>query len=183
MLEWVNDRPIRIGVSACLLGARVRFDGGHKRSDSIAMLCHVAELVPMCPEFAIGLGVPREPLRLTQIGGEIRLVGGQSGHDITRAMRQYAARRVRELEMEQLSGYIFKKNSPSCGMVVPVYHAEKAPTLDGRGLFAATLLEHFPNLPVEEEDKLDDRRVRENFVERVLAYHRIAERRNKEKQT
>ena len=167
--------PIRIGVSSCLLGAEVRFDGGHKRNDFLTgVFGRFVEFVPVCPEFELGLGVPRESLRLTRADGEIRMVGNLSGADHTVAMNRFAARRVAALAREQLSGYVLKKDSPSCGMErVRVYASGGTPARDGRGLFAAALIARYPHLPVEEEGRLNDPRLRENFIERVFAYRRI----------
>jgi len=167
--------PIRIGVSACLLGEKVRFDGGHKRDPYLVeSFGRYVEWVPVCPEVELGLGTPRETLRLVRISSGIRMIMPRTGADHTEAMRAYAARRVGELAKENLSGYILKKDSPSCGMErVRVFDAHGVPAKSGRGLFAEALLQHFPNLPVEEEGRLTDPRLRENFVERVFAYARL----------
>ncbi len=174
---YAAEEPIKIGVSWCLLGAAVRFDGGHKRSDFLVdTLSSVVEFVPVCPEVEIGLGVPRETLRLVRDGGAqaIRLVSNRSGIDYTKVMNSYADRRVVALGDEELSGYIVKKDSPSCGMErVRVYGSSGMPTGDGTGLFAAALIRRYPNLPVEEEGRLNDSQLRENFVERVFAYRRL----------
>jgi uncharacterized protein YbgA (DUF1722 family)/uncharacterized protein YbbK (DUF523 family) len=174
---YASEEPIRIGVSSCLLGARVRFDGGHKRSDFLVdTLGSFVEFVPVCPEVEIGLGVPRETLRLVRDGTApaIRLVANQTAIDHTKAMNSYAERRVAALGREGLSGYILKKDSPSCGMErVRVYGSSGMPTRDGLGLFAAALMRRYPNLPVEEEGRLNDPHLRENFVERVFAYRRL----------
>ena len=167
--------PIRIGISACLLGEKVRYDGGHKRDAYLVETFgrHV-EWVPVCPEVELGLGTPRETLRLVREDGDIRLIMPKTGADHTAAMRTYASRRVAELVKEDLCGYILKKDSPSCGRGrVRVFDAHGVPAKSGRGLFAEALLEHFPHLPVEEEGRLTDPRLRENFVERVFAYHRL----------
>jgi uncharacterized protein YbgA (DUF1722 family)/uncharacterized protein YbbK (DUF523 family) len=186
--------PIRIGISACLLGQRVRFDGGHKHDHFLTeTFGKYVEWVPVCPEVELGMGTPREPIRLVQITGDtsarardversplgpdnaasVRLVGVKSGADHTDAMRRYARRRAAALASEGLSGYVLKKDSPSCGMErVKVYHGDRA-TRSGRGLFAEVLLERFPNLPIEEEGRLCDPRLRENWIERVFAYHRL----------
>src|ERR1700722_2589117 len=112
----VSDAPIRIGISACLLGKEVRFDGGHKRCDFLVdVFGPFVKFVPVCPEVEIGLGVPRETLRLVRGGGEIRLLG-KSGADRTDAMSRYAERRAAALSNDDLSGYVLKKDSPSCGM-------------------------------------------------------------------
>src|SRR5512143_3651632 len=108
---------IRIGVSSCLLGTRVRYDGGHKRDDFVAgLLARFVTFVPVCPEVEVGMGTPRPSIRLVRIGGEVRLVEPRAGADHTRAMRAWAGRRLAELEREELSGFILKKDSPSCGM-------------------------------------------------------------------
>jgi uncharacterized protein YbbK (DUF523 family)/uncharacterized protein YbgA (DUF1722 family) len=171
----LGEPRIRIGVSACLLGHEVRFDGGHKRDTFIVeVLGRFAEFVPVCPEVEIGLGVPRETLKLAREGREVRLVANESGADHTRVMRAYAERRVTALAREDLCGYVLKKDSPSCGLErVRVYPANGRPSRDGRGLFAEALMHHLPNLPVEEEGRLSDPRLRENFIERIFAYQRL----------
>jgi uncharacterized protein YbgA (DUF1722 family)/uncharacterized protein YbbK (DUF523 family) len=175
---YASDEPIKIGVSSCLLGAQVRFDGGHKRSDFLVdTLGRFVEFVPVCPEMDIGLGVPREALRLVRdrnAVSDIRLIANKTGIDHTDKMNSYAARRVIALEREELSGYVLKKDSPSCGMVrVRVYGPSGMATRDGAGLFAAALIRRYPNLPVEEEGRLNDPHLRENFVERLFAYRRL----------
>jgi uncharacterized protein YbbK (DUF523 family)/uncharacterized protein YbgA (DUF1722 family) len=166
---------IRIGVSACLLGEQVRFDGGHKRNDFVrGPLADYVSFVAVCPEVDIGLGTPRETIHLVQEIGGIRLKGTRSGTDHTEAMRRYAEQKARELEKLDLSGYILKKDSPSCGMErVRVYGKSGPPTRSGRGLFAEALMARLPLLPVEEEGRLQDARLRENFIERVFAYRRL----------
>jgi uncharacterized protein YbgA (DUF1722 family)/uncharacterized protein YbbK (DUF523 family) len=166
---------IRIGISSCLLGEKVRYDGGHKRDTYLVeTFGHFVEWVPVCPEVEMGLGTPRETLRLVRMGEEVRMVMPKTGVDHTNAMRRYAERRLNELAREDLCGYILKKGSPSCGMErVRVFDAQGVPAKSGRGLFAEALLQHFPNLPVEEEGRLYDPRLRENFIERVFAYHRL----------
>jgi len=132
------------------------------------------EWVPVCPEVEMGLGTPRETLRLVRIGEEVRMVMPRTGADHTDAMRSYAERRLNELAQEDLCGYVLKKGSPSCGMErVRVFDAHGVPAKSGRGLFAEALLQRFPNLPVEEEGRLYDPRLRENFIERAFAYHRL----------
>jgi uncharacterized protein YbgA (DUF1722 family)/uncharacterized protein YbbK (DUF523 family) len=166
---------IRIGVSACLLGEPVRFDGGHKRNDFITgVLGPYVSFVAVCPEVDIGLGTPRETIHLVQEIGGIRLKGTQSGIDHTESMWRYAANKARQLEKLDLSGYILKKDSPSCGMErVRVYGKSGAPARSGRGPFAEALMARLPLLPVEEEGRLQDPRLRENFIERVFAYRRL----------
>jgi len=171
---------IRIGVSSCLLGREVRFDGGHKRNGFIVdILGPFVEFVPVCPEVEMGLGTPRETLRLVSQDDRIRLIMAD-GEDHTAAMERYSRRRVEALAREDLSGYILKKDSPSCGMErVRVYRqprregADPVPEKSGRGLYAAALIDRFPFLPVEEEGRLQDPRLRENFIERVFAWRRL----------
>lgn len=175
---YASDEPIKIGVSSCLLGEQVRFDGGHKRSDFLVdTLGSFVEFVPVCPEVEIGLGVPRETLRLVRDGNAARvarLVTNKTGIDHTDKMNSYAERRVIALEREELSGYVLKKDSPSCGMErVRVYGPSGMPARDGSGLFAGALVRRYPSLPVEEEGRLNDPHLRENFVERVFAYRRL----------
>lgn len=168
---------LRIGISSCLLGEKVRFDGGHKHDSLLTeVLGRFFEWVPVCPEVEIGLGTPRESLRLVGISASPRLIAPRSGADHTEAMQRYAARRAEELAALGLHGYILKKDSPSCGMErVRVYSQDGMPRRDGRGLFAAALLARLPLLPVEEEGRLHDPVLRENFVERVFARHRWLE--------
>jgi len=167
---------LRIGVSACLLGDEVRFDGGHKLDHFLVdTLARFVEFVPVCPEVGIGLGVPRETLRLVEIGGATRLVGNKTGTDLTERMQAFSARTVRELEALDLSGYVLKKDSPSCGFErVRLYRPETGiPARTAVGLFAAALMAAFPLLPVEEEGRLRDHRLRENFIERIFSYRRV----------
>ena len=171
-----GSSAIRIGVSACLVGQAVRFDGGHKRDDFLSgILGKFVEFVAVCPEVEIGLGVPRESLRLVRDeSGATRMVASRSGADLTGTMASYAERRAAALERADLSGYVLKKDSPSCGMErVRVYGRAGMPARDGRGLFADALMRRLPNLPVEEEGRLNDPGLRENFIERVFAYHRL----------
>ncbi len=169
------SEPIRIGVSACLLGEQVRFDGGHKRDLFLVdTFGQFVEWVSVCPEVELGLGTPREALRLVRRADGIRMVNTKSGHDISDRMRDWARTRAEQLASERLAGYVLKKDSPSCGMErVKVYDGHSVPARSGRGLFAEALLARFPDLPVEEEGRLSDPRLRENFVERVFAYVRI----------
>jgi uncharacterized protein YbgA (DUF1722 family)/uncharacterized protein YbbK (DUF523 family) len=166
---------VRIGVSSCLLGQKVRFDGGHKRDAFLVdTFGAFVEWVPVCPEVEAGMGLPREPIRLLRSGSDIRLVGVKSSIDHTDGMSRWSAHRAEKLAREDLDGYILKKDSPSCGMErVKVYDTGGAPARTGRGVFAAALMARFPLLPVEEEGRLSDPRLRDNFVERVFAYRRL----------
>jgi uncharacterized protein YbgA (DUF1722 family)/uncharacterized protein YbbK (DUF523 family) len=170
-----QSSPLRIGISACLLGQEVRFDGGHKRDRFLTeVLGPVVEWVPVCPEVELGLGTPRETLRLVRSESGVRMITTRTGIDHTDGMNAWAKRRLDELAREDLCGYVLKKDSPSCGMErVKVFGAAGMPERRGRGLFAAALLERFPSLPVEEEGRLSDPRLRENFIERTFAYRRL----------
>jgi uncharacterized protein YbgA (DUF1722 family)/uncharacterized protein YbbK (DUF523 family) len=166
---------IRIGVSSCLLGHEVRYNGGHKRDAFLVeTFGPYVEWVPVCPEVELGMGTPREPVRLERRDDEVALVGTTSRTDHTAAMLGFARRRVAALAEADLCGYVLKKDSPSCGMErVRVYGARGVPSRSGRGLFADALLQRYPDLPVEEEGRLCEPRLRENFVERVFAYRRL----------
>lgn len=167
--------PIRIGISSCLLGKRVRFDGGHKKDSYITdVLDSYFEFVPVCPEIEVGMPVPREAVRLEGPANIPRMVGSKTGTDWTDQMNRYARQRVRRADLADLSGFIFKSRSPSCGMErVKLY--VKAGTVEKKavGLFARAFMEHFPHLPSEEEGRLTDAALRENFIVRVFVYHRL----------
>ncbi len=164
----------RIGISSCLLGIKVRHDGGHKHDVLITQtLGRHVEWVPVCPEFEVGMGVPREAVRLVGSPANPKMIADKSGKDWTLEMQSYANKRVRKLRDMDLSGYILKKDSPSCGMErVRIYGPKGIPYRQGRGLFAQALMTKLPLLPVEEEGRLYDPGLRENFIERVFGYHR-----------
>jgi uncharacterized protein YbbK (DUF523 family) len=166
---------VRIGVSACLLGQQVRFDGGHKRDAFLTetLAPHVA-WVPVCPEVEVGMGTPREPLRLVRANGRTHMVTTRTAIDYTGTMSAWAERRLDELAREDLDGYILKKDSPSCGVErVKVYRGDGSAVRDGRGLFAGALLARLPLLPVEDEGRLADAHRRGDFLERVFAFRRL----------
>ena len=172
---------VRIGISSCLLGERVRFDGGHKRDAFLADTFgrHV-EWVPVCPEFEMGLGVPRETLRLVVDDGRVRLVAPRTGADHTDRMKVWAERRIEQLVSLDLCGYVFKRDSPSCGLQrVKVHQNTGLLHRNGTGLYASSVIERFANLPVEEEGRLNDPRLRENFVSCVFSYRRWLDLRTK----
>jgi uncharacterized protein YbgA (DUF1722 family)/uncharacterized protein YbbK (DUF523 family) len=172
---WHDDREeIRLGVSSCLLGQEVRFDGGHKHDRYLTgILGHWVRWVPVCPELEIGLGVPRPTIRLETSDDGVRLVEPTSGKDLTRPMVEYSQRRIGELQDEDLDGYVLKKGSPTCGMErVRVYGKGGVPSRDGIGEYARILMERWPDLPVEEEGRLNDPRLRENFIERIFCRNR-----------
>jgi len=153
----------------------VRFDGGHKRDAFLTeTFGRFVEWVPVCPEVECGFGTPREAMRLVRAGPGVRLLTVKTSIDLTEAMERYSRSRVAALADEDLSGYVLKKDSPSCGLErVKVYDRHGTPARGGRGLFAAALVEAFPHLPVEEEGRLADPRLRDNFIERVFAYWRL----------
>jgi uncharacterized protein YbgA (DUF1722 family)/uncharacterized protein YbbK (DUF523 family) len=167
--------PLRLGISSCLLGQPVRFDGGHKRDAFITdILGPFVEWVPVCPEVEAGFGTPRETMRLVNTDGTVRLITRTSGEDLTARMERFSGARVRMLSKSPLHGYVLKKDSPSCGMErVKVYDRHSSPARTGQGLYATALRQRFPHLPIEEEGRLSDPRLRENFIERVFAYHRL----------
>jgi uncharacterized protein YbgA (DUF1722 family)/uncharacterized protein YbbK (DUF523 family) len=170
------DLPIRVGISSCLLGEEVRYDGGHQKDAYITgVLARYFTWVPVCPEMEVGMGVPREPIRLVGDAAAPRLMGVTSGTDHTRRMNEFARRRVDELRRRELSGYILKRASPSCGLErVKVHAGDGPPARTGTGLFARALTAALPLLPVEEEGRLNDAHPRDNFITRVFAYRRFA---------
>lgn len=168
---------IKIGVSTCLLGEKVRFDGGHKHNRYITQtLGQFFEFVPVCPESECGLGIPREAMRLVGAVEAPRLVTNKTRMDHTDQMLSWAEDRLDALEKEKLCGFIFKKDSPSSGLYrVKVYNDKGQPVKTGRGLFAAAFTSRFPRIPVEEEGRLHDPVLRENFIEQVFALKRWRE--------
>jgi len=161
---------IRLGISSCLLGHKVRFDGGHKMDRFLTdTLGRHVEYIPVCPEVEYGLPIPREALRLVGDPETPRLVTSRTNTDHTEGMMQWAAKRVVELEKEDLCGFIFKSRSPSSGMErVKVYDHNGVPVNRGVGIFARAFMDHFPLIPVEEEGRLHDPVLRENFIERIF---------------
>ena len=167
-------QKIPIGISSCLLGNKVRYNGGHQKDRYITdTLSHFFEFTPVCPEVECGLPVPREAMRLVGDPESPRLVTSKTGVDHTERMQKWAAKRVRELENDGLCGFIFKSKSPSSGMErVRVYGKNNSPRAVGVGMFARAFMDHFPILPVEEEGRLHDIILRENFIESVFVYQR-----------
>lgn len=164
---------LRIGVSSCLLGEAVRYDGGHKRDPIVrSVLGRFAEWVPVCPELEAGLGVPRPPMRLVRDGDRVRLVEIASGRDHTRALARITAARVRALRALDLCGYVLKKDSPSCGIARVKLYALGRTRRAGVGVFARGLRAALPDLPVIDESQLRDPALREQFIERAFAYAR-----------
>ena len=168
---------VRLGISTCLLGEKVRYDGQHKLDRSLRdTLGRHVEFVPVCPEVECGLGVPREAMRLVGDPAAPRLITIRTKRDLTDRMLAWAGKRVVELEKEQLHGYIFKAKSPSSGMErVKVYNEKGGVIGKTSGLFAKMFMDHFPLLPVEDEGRLSDPDLRENFIERVFTLKRYRE--------
>lgn len=165
-------RPLRLGISACLLGQRVRYDGGHKRNRFIAgTFTRYFEFVPVCPEVAIGLGVPRPPLRLVGSPAKPRAVGVENPTlDVTSKLAAYGRRQARALD--ELDGYLFKSRSPSCGVGSAQVFSPHGRARGAHGVYAGAFLAAQPLLPAEEEDRLDEPSRRDHFLERVFAHHR-----------
>lgn len=172
----IRKREIFVGVSSCLLGNKVRYDGDHRLDKYVTeQLGRYFTFLPVCPEIEVGMGVPRETVQLE--GPEdtpkpARMIGADSRQDWTDRMNHYADRRVKRKDFQSLSGFILKARSPSCGMDrVKLYDQMGNVKKIGTGLFAATLKRQFPNLPIEDEDQLANPDLRQNFIERVIAYH------------
>ncbi|PMR68545.1 YbgA family protein [Halomonas heilongjiangensis] len=163
---------IPVGISACLMGEPVRYNGGHKRSRyCLEVLQARFRFEPFCPELAAGLGVPREPIRLVGVPGEApRVVGTRDpGLDVTEALAEVSEEFV--ARHRHLRGFILMKGSPSCGLArVKVYHANGMPSHADSGAFVRALRRHFPELPLEEEARMNDAVLRENFITRVYAF-------------
>jgi len=171
------EEQIRLGVSACLLGQNVRYNGGHSRDPFITdTLSQYIEFFPVCPEVECGLPIPREAMRLVGDPAAPRLMTGDTKQDHTDRMRGWCAKKVSELEQLNLYGFIFKKGSPSSGMErVKVYDDKGMPSHRGIGMFARAFMEHFPLLPVEEDGRLHDPQLRENFIEAIFVSRRWRE--------
>ena len=174
LTSHAEEKKLNIGVSACLLGNEVRFNGGHKHDPFITeSLSRYANFKSVCPEVEAGFSTPRPAMQLQKKSQMIRLVISQDqSKDVTQQMTQYAHEKVKDLS--GLDGYIFKKNSPSCGVYrVPiVINQDGYRERNGRGIFAQAFMERFPLIPVEEEGRLNDAVLCENFLERVFAYRR-----------
>ena len=168
------EERLKLGISSCLLGQEVRWNGGHKLDKYLAYtLGQFVEYVPVCPEVEAGFGVPRESFRLIGDPEHPRLITFKSKTDHTDRMMAWAARRVRELEKEDLCGFIFKSDSPSSGMIrVKVYNEKGMPHKVGTGIFARAFMEHFPLIPVEDDGRLNDPLIRENFILQIFTMKR-----------
>ncbi len=168
------EDKIKLGISACLLGQKVRFDGGHKFDPFLVnTLGQYVDYVPVCPEVESGFPVPREAFRLVGVPAAPRLLTRQSEVDATAQMERWIVRKLPLLEKENLCGFIFKSKSPSSGMErVKVYNEKGVAEKSGVGIFARALMERLPLLPVEEEGRLQDIQLRENFIVRIFVYRR-----------
>jgi uncharacterized protein YbbK (DUF523 family) len=163
----------RVGISACLLGERVRWDGGHKLAGPLVeALAGRVDWVAVCPEVELGLGAPREPMSLVRRGDGTRLVVNETGRDLTDTMRAFVRARVEGLRAEALDGFVLKSRSPSCGLAAPVGADDAAP-----GLFASELRARLPELPVTEETDLATADDRERWLARVIDHYRRRRRR------
>ena len=166
------DNKISIGISSCLLGHKVRFDSGHKNNSYINnTLSEYFDFIPFCPEVDIGLGIPRETIRLVLLDDKVHCVGSKNPDlDVTDRLKDCAE--AQKPWQQNLSGYILKKDSPSCGMERVRLYKGDMPDRIGVGIYAQKLMENFPDLPVEEEGRLGDAILRENFIQRVFIYAR-----------
>lgn len=172
-LKSMSDK-IKIGVSTCLLGMQVRYDGTHQLDRFLTeTLGKYVEYVPVCPEVDCGMPTPREPMRLVGDIDNPRLITTQTQRDLTDQMVQWGKQKLRDLEKEELCGFIFKSKSPSSGMErVKVYNTKGMSVKKGVGIWARMFMEHFPLLPVEEDGRLNDPGLRENFIERLFVFQR-----------
>lgn len=169
----ITPTRIAVGISSCLLGETVRYDGGHKHDHFITgSLAHYFEFVPVCPEVAIGMGVPREPIRLVIRRASIHAIGSHNPSlDVTDNLQRYATRQARELA--HLCGYIFKRGSPSCGVDdVKLYSATGLPRKPTQGIYAKEFMAQQPLIPCVDETQLGDPVLLEHFIQRVFVLHR-----------
>lgn len=168
------EEKVKIGISSCLLGNPVRWNAGHKLDRYLTnILGQFVEYVPVCPEVEAGFGVPRESVRLVGDPEDPRMITFKSKKDLTNQMKRWAKKRVKELEKEDLCGYIFKSDSPSSGMIrVKVYSEKGMPRKVGVGMFARAFMDHFPRIPCEDDGRLRNAAIRENFIERIFTLKR-----------
>ncbi|MBU4317937.1 MAG: DUF523 and DUF1722 domain-containing protein [Proteobacteria bacterium] len=171
------DNPLKIGISRCLQGENVRYDGGHSQDHFLTdTLGLYVSYVPVCPEVECGMSIPREAMRLMGDSQSPRLVTTRTGEDKTGLMQKWISPKLSSLEKENLCGFIFKKNSPSSGLFkVKVYGDSGIPQKTGVGLFARAFTERFPLIPVEEDGRLNDPKLREMFIEQIFTMKRWRE--------
>ena len=167
--------PIRIGISSCLLGENVRYDGGNRLDRFLTdTFGQYVQYVSVCPEVECGLGIPRESMHLRGVPESPRLVTTRTGIDRTDHLVKWARKRVKELKSEDLSGFIFKSRSPSCGMeCVEVFQENGQPGKPGVGIFARIFMENFPHVPVEDEGRMSDPDLREKFIEAIFSKRQL----------
>ncbi len=164
-------KKIKLGISSCLLGINVRYDGGNKLDHYLKdTLGQVVEWVPVCPEVEAGLPVPREPMQLVADGLGVRLIATETGKDCTNVLAFWAQGKLRQLEREGIRGYVFKARSPSCGVHDAEFFSISGESIGVRaGLFAEAVMSRFPSMPVEDEERLRDPQAREQFLAQILA--------------
>jgi uncharacterized protein YbgA (DUF1722 family)/uncharacterized protein YbbK (DUF523 family) len=168
----MNEKPL-VGISKCLLGFKVRYDGGHKLDHYIHdILGRYVEFIAVCPEVESGMSVPREAMYLSNESGEIHLKTRKTGVNLSKQMVSWSKKRIRELSITPLCGYILKSKSPSCGLTKVKIYKKGIVEKSDRGIFAQQLITAFPLLPIEDEGRLHDPEIRENFIERVFVVHR-----------
>lgn len=168
----MNQKPL-VGISSCLLGENVRYDGGHKLDRYLRdTLGKYVEFVPVCPEVDCGMSTPREALRLVDVNGEVHLMTQKSCTDMTDKMKHWMSKKLVDLEQIPLCGFIFKSKSPSSGLFQVKVYKNDNPTAKGRGIFAHGFINTFPLLPVEEDGRLHDAKLRDNFIERIFIMYR-----------
>jgi len=174
---------IKIGVSSCLLGEKVRWNGDHKQDRYVReILGNYFEYVPVCPEMEVGMGVPRETVALYGTLEEPKMISKKSKIDWTERMNRYLKDRINQLTRDELSGYIFKSKSPSCGIArVPVFsETDRSKARHGAGMFANAFIKKFPLVPIEDEGRLNDAKIRESFIVRVFCFNRLQKLFNKD---
>jgi len=164
---------IKIGISSCLLGEKVRYDGEQKLNPVLkdAPVKYNIEYVPVCPEVECGLSVPRKAMHLEGNPDSPRLIITETGEDMTDRMVKWAQKRIIQLEKEDIRGFIFKSNSPGCGIKsVNIFNGNSLPSKSGTGIFAGIFIKRFPLLPTEDEENLKNPALLENFIERICAF-------------
>jgi uncharacterized protein YbgA (DUF1722 family)/uncharacterized protein YbbK (DUF523 family) len=173
----MEDQRIKLGISSCLLGAKVRYDGKHRLNPFLKeTLGQFVKWIPVCPEVECGLPVPREAMQLVGYPMNVRLLTIKKKVDYTDLMKEYTFSKIPSLREENLSGFIFKSKSPSSGMQgVDIYNSKGQPEFKGTGLFAEEVMCHFPLMPVEDDTRLHNSVIRENFIERIFVYKRWRE--------
>ncbi|OFZ45763.1 MAG: hypothetical protein A2381_15045 [Bdellovibrionales bacterium RIFOXYB1_FULL_37_110] len=173
-----NQNQLRLGISACLLGAKVRYDGAHKLDKWIKnTLGQFATFIPICPELECKMSIPRPPMHLEGTRDNPHLIQTLAKLDLTKQMNSWIKPKIKELKYKNLDGYILKTRSPSCGLRdIKIFSPTgKLVSKTGTGLFAKAFLKAFPLLPVEDEDRLQDPKCRENFIERIFVMKRWRE--------